>query len=722
MLLKAEGLYVFGPYRLDAHERQLLRNGEPVPLPPRAFDLLLALVARAGSLATKDELLSEVWAGTFVEEVNLSYTVSLLRKALGEEGYIETVPKSGYRFAVLVSVLSVTTAETTSPTPRTGKARKYSNARWLAALVTLGLLAVGAWMAWRPGFSRSSELITTPIASLGGLAENPHLSPDGTKIVYQWDGRRNEADAANWDIYLLPVEGGEPQRLTTDPATEFAPAWSPDGERIAFLRAVAPGRAIIRAIPASGGSERTLSPDGVFANPNPLDWSPDGNSIVFQTPDASGRPGLALLSLVTGRVRPLTMPPTGRRDRFARFSPDGLSIAFSRIGILHGGYGDLYTANGDLYTVPVGGGAERPVTSGGRGIGGHDWTVDGKELVFSSDRGGYWTLWRIAADGSEREPRPVGIGTDAFLPSIARTKNRLAYREQRVDSDIWRVPVSLSENGAAPSVGTAVLVQGSTRLDTSPQVSADGRRLVFASQRSGDEGIWVSDMDGGSPLQIAAFQGYPAGSPRWSPTGTRVVFDASPFGHADIFIVGAQGIPRPVRLTEEAAENVFPSWSKDEGWIYFASNRTGRYEVWKAPVNGGGSPTQVSKGGGFAPVESPDGEFVYYLKGIQSGQIWRVPVGGGEETFVVDGPTPRFWGYWALLADGICFATWEGPHVPALVHYFDFASKLTTRVGRLDAPAIVFSPGFAMTPDGKSILYVKMKPTTSDIMLVKNFR
>ena len=95
MLLKAEGLYVFGPYRLDAHERQLLRDGNPIPLPPKAFDLLLALVARAGSLATKEELLAEVWAGTFVEEANLSYTVSLLRRALGEEGYIETVPKVG---------------------------------------------------------------------------------------------------------------------------------------------------------------------------------------------------------------------------------------------------------------------------------------------------------------------------------------------------------------------------------------------------------------------------------------------------------------------------------------------------------------------------------------------------------------------------------------------------------------------------------------------------
>jgi DNA-binding winged helix-turn-helix (wHTH) protein/TolB-like protein len=94
--------YAFGPFRLDPPERVLLRESDPVPLPPKAYDLLVTLVAHAGHLVTKEELLSEVWPGTFVEEANLSYTVSLLRKALGDDRepyrYIETVPKRGYRF------------------------------------------------------------------------------------------------------------------------------------------------------------------------------------------------------------------------------------------------------------------------------------------------------------------------------------------------------------------------------------------------------------------------------------------------------------------------------------------------------------------------------------------------------------------------------------------------------------------------------------------------
>ena len=91
-------LYEFGPYRLDAAERRVLRDGQPVPLTPKAFDTLLVLIRRAGALVTKDELLAAVWPDVVVEEATLAQNISTLRKALGETPYIETVPKSGYRF------------------------------------------------------------------------------------------------------------------------------------------------------------------------------------------------------------------------------------------------------------------------------------------------------------------------------------------------------------------------------------------------------------------------------------------------------------------------------------------------------------------------------------------------------------------------------------------------------------------------------------------------
>ena len=112
MTRTAQHLCEFGPFRLDPLKRLLLRNGEAVSITPKAFDLLLALVESGGEVVSKDDLMKRVWPDSFVEEGNLTYNVSMLRKALGERTrehqYIVTVPGRGYRFvANLNEVLGV---------------------------------------------------------------------------------------------------------------------------------------------------------------------------------------------------------------------------------------------------------------------------------------------------------------------------------------------------------------------------------------------------------------------------------------------------------------------------------------------------------------------------------------------------------------------------------------------------------------------------------------
>src|SRR5882724_1268912 len=98
--------YEFGRFRLDAGERVLLRDRDPVPLTPKVFDILLFLVERGGHIVEKDDLMKRVWPDTFVEDGNLTQNVSLLRKALGENPgspqFIETVARRGYRFVATV--------------------------------------------------------------------------------------------------------------------------------------------------------------------------------------------------------------------------------------------------------------------------------------------------------------------------------------------------------------------------------------------------------------------------------------------------------------------------------------------------------------------------------------------------------------------------------------------------------------------------------------------
>ena len=165
-----EGLvYEFGAYRLDVHERLLLRDEVPVALTPKAFELLVALVSRSGRLVTKEEIFREVWAGSYVEEGNLTQNIYTLRRALGESAgeqtYIETVPKQGYRFVVAVRVVETENEQTDEPHASIGTRAEATDAYAHAGTHTpADTLSEAATVATRPALhiSLSPPVVVQP--------------------------------------------------------------------------------------------------------------------------------------------------------------------------------------------------------------------------------------------------------------------------------------------------------------------------------------------------------------------------------------------------------------------------------------------------------------------------------------------------------------------------------------------------------------------------------
>lgn len=164
MLKRARHVYEFGPFRLIPEERQLLRDGEPVALTPKAFDLLVVLVENGGHLVEKEELIRRVWADRFVEEANLSVNISALRRALGEgandNDYVETVPRRGYRFVAEVRERSDGASPDTPPVPADDTAQVHPRQRWpIFAVVTAAAILILALLvpAVRERFSSSTR-------------------------------------------------------------------------------------------------------------------------------------------------------------------------------------------------------------------------------------------------------------------------------------------------------------------------------------------------------------------------------------------------------------------------------------------------------------------------------------------------------------------------------------------------------------------------------------
>jgi Tol biopolymer transport system component len=204
------------------------------------------------------------------------------------------------------------------------------------------------------------------------------------------------------------------------------------------------------------------------------------------------------------------------------------------------------------------------------------------------------------------------------------------------------------------------------------------------------------------------------GSPRWSPDGQRVAFDSRREGNGDIYVVDAEG-GSPRRITTGVSEDVRPSWSRDGRWIYFGSDLTGAWQVWKVPA-GGGPAVQVTRRGGFEVIESPDGNFLYYIKTREERGIWVVPAHGGEETLLFGQAEQSHWAVWQ---EGIYFF---GPDAAGVaIKFFTFAARQVTQVAALEKGTSL-GLGFSVSPDGRHILFSRIDRMISDIMLVENFR
>jgi dipeptidyl aminopeptidase/acylaminoacyl peptidase len=231
-------------------------------------------------------------------------------------------------------------------------------------------------------------------------------------------------------------------------------------------------------------------------------------------------------------------------------------------------------------------------------------------------------------------------------------------------------------------------VLSTTARDELPQISLDGRRIVFDSTRSGSREIWVCDSDGSNLLQLTKLGRPLTGTPRWSPDGRYIAFDTRLAEQSDIYVIAANGgVPR--RLTEDPADDDIPCWSRDGLWIYFSSNRSGEFQVWKQRAEGGDA-VQVTRQGGVQPFEATDGKFLYYWKfGIRG--LWRVPVQGGEEAVVLD---RLVGGMWAVTDKGIYFAEIEGKG-GWVIEFFSFATRRSTRVVSIERAA---SQGLAVSP------------------------
>jgi DNA-binding winged helix-turn-helix (wHTH) protein/Tol biopolymer transport system component len=411
-------VYGFGPFQLDLGARLLTREGVTVPLTPKVFDTVVVLVENSGRMVSKEELMEAVWPGTFVEEMNLTQNISVLRRALGDSAqdprYIITVSGRGYRFAQHVSRLlqgEVLAEPSASPlqleiAPLRGGPRALARLAprlavlivVLAALVLVGVSRKGVEGPYSYDISSLRDFRLTKLTDTGQITAAA-VAPDGGYIAYVVsDGDRSSLwigqtatkgraqvlepraarlanvafspdgnylyftladNSAFSDLYRVPTLGGPARLLVHDVDTPVT--FSPDQKRIAFMRG-APQRGefyLVRA-DADGGSEKVIATqrrpvEFEFAGPA---WSPDGKLIaaVIQDYTTERRWAIHIISAEDGSAREIfqSRQMIGR----LRWAPDGkgLLTVISETPASHGALGGAQQQGGQIWRIsyPIG--------------------------------------------------------------------------------------------------------------------------------------------------------------------------------------------------------------------------------------------------------------------------------------------------------------------------------------------------------------------------------
>lgn len=598
--------------------------------------------------------------------------------------------------------------------------------RWRFAGIAglLALIGLGAAVLW---FGRSTPkpaepLHAFPLTANPGFEGDPTFSPDGNQVAFSWNGEKQD----NVDIYVKLIgTGGPPLRLTTDPGYDYNPVWSPDGRFIAFLRILSPEKTGVLLIPALGGPERKIT-EIHASNLLPgrdLTWSPDNSSLVISDKDNPQEPfALFRLSLEAGERLRLTSPPAHiGGDNCPAFSPDGKTLAFTRAA--DAGSSDLYLLTVSGGSKPIG--EPKRILMENRDAENPVWTTDGHAIIFSSARFAQQGLWKIVISGSSsssvKPEQLASLGANASDAAISHRGNRLAFVNFSFRNSISRIAALDRQRMKTPNTSVAderaTSFISSTRNQSSPQFSPDGKRIVFMSNRSGSWEIWVCDSNGQSAVQLTSFGGPYVTNPTWSPDGERLAFDSDAAGQWDIFTISANG-GKPQRMTTDPANDGNPSWSKDGRWIYFDSFRSGQQQVWKMPANGGEA-IQVTRDGGFGPYESRDGKFLYYAKALLHTNLWRIPVEGGPPTKVLDSLSTHL--NVAFVDSGIYFVpirTGSG----SSIQFLDLSTNRIVTVASFEKRLnLGEAGGMAISPDGKWLLYTQVDEAGSELMLVDKF-
>jgi len=593
-------VYEFDEFRLDAARRQLLREGEVVPLYSKSFDLLLLLVQSGGRDLSKDEILESIWPAQVLEESNLTVNISAVRKALGEKAaqprYLITIPGLGYRFVANVrsaepqaealvfesQTISEITFEQEIDEPQSepkslAAPRRVSSVPSLITVGTIVVVAVGIvtyfWLrktvATKPGFP--FERISIKRLTNKGTVSRAAISPDGKLFVYAIPEGDRES------LWLGHVDGGEPVQIRALAGEAYTTIkFTPDGSSIYFSVNNGNHNALYK-MPVFGGAPEKIRDS--LAN---VTFSRDGKQFAFLRYDQNRKQTLLMTATIEGGdEREVAALPAELSSEWhsPAWSPDRPVVVIT---------GSTTVDNAKLFAVNLADGSTKPVTPHvWRDLEGLTWLKDGSGLVaVGLEKSAlHPQLWFISFPDGEARPLITDLNDYGYVTSLANDDSLLALQGIS-ESNIWVAPTADLRAAKQITFDSPGRNDGWNGLFWTPD-----RRIVYAADDGDGRTLWIISAEGGKPKEL---------------------------------------IPK-------GGLNSYPSITADGRYLVFQSNRSGHFAVWRSDLSGENMKQLTGEEIAAQPAVSPDGKWIVYNSSVEGlGDLFRISIDGGQPFRMTD--------------------------------------------------------------------------------------
>ena len=581
--------YTFDSFVLDLDQQILLRDGQQVPMTPKVFETLLLLVQNQGAIVSKEKILHTLWPDVFVEESNITFNITKLRKALGDTKqspiYIETIPKRGYRFKpevreVLTNDTEIATDQVhvegstgNAPQPPTyspGKRRIALTVSVVVALLLLGIAVVAGWrfkQTFRKEGTRNQETAHRPstkedlkyeqITTYGNVVVAA-ISPDAKQVAYVQENTGRES------LWLFQL-GPQVRVQLIPPGDTFYNElrFSHSGDYVYFAGHAEHGPTALYRVSTLPGPPAKLveNVEGAFC------LSFDDREVVFRRRDRTTREdSLYRADLSSGQERLLVQHKEPDWIRGFSLSPDGKIVVYAT------GETDSSRQTIILREVKVETGEQKFLLQPNwyfvRQV---EWLSDGKGLLL------------LARENAVKNPQFWRISyPDLELERLTDDANNYLFFS--ADRDATRII---------------------------------GVQSVLATH------IWVSGVNGRDAKNIADGRGRVI----WTANG-QIIYNSGTTTGSDLWTVNPDGT-NPKQLTSNFSFNDWPSVSPDGRTIVFHSNREGAQHLWRMDLDGSNLAQLTNGYAERNAAISPDGKWIYF-NSAPNNFLWKIPFQGGE--------------------------------------------------------------------------------------------